>query len=150
MKETSFNFSYFFETLVGRLLYVAMNLPTIYTTLMTMFVLVIFGIEAMIIGYAALGVGLVLKFIFTISSKHKLLRNEWFTIGVDLVGGSLIVFIGGFVVEIIILSLTLLYLMYYSYVVTISFTKLGHTAEDILDDLRHRHNGQNKKTKKRK
>lgn len=150
MKETSFNFSYFFETLVGRILYIAMNLPTTYTTLITMFIVLLFQIEQDIIGYLAIGVGLILKLVFTISSKHKVLNQEWITIGIDLVGGILIVLLSGFVIEIIVISLTILYLMYYSYIMTISYTRLGHTAEDLLSDLRHRHDRQNKKTKKRK
>jgi hypothetical protein len=150
MNETKFNFSYFFETLVGRLLYIAMNLPTIYTTLITMFVILLLGIENDIIGYLALAVGLILKLVFTISSKHKVLQKEWITIGIDLIGGVLIVLLSGFVIEIIVIALTILYLMYYSYIVTISYTRLGHTAEDLLNDLKHRHEHQNKNTKKRK
>jgi hypothetical protein len=71
-------------------------------------------------------------------------------IAFDLAAGLLVVALTGFVFEFIVLGLTLLYLIYYSYVTTIAYTRLGHTAEDILHDLRHRHDTQNKQAGKRK
>jgi hypothetical protein len=150
MNETKFNFTYFFETLVNRILHVAVSLPALYTTLLTVFLLVLFGIEEAWIGFAALGVGFTLKIVFTLSSKRRKLTSEWFVIAFDLAGGLLVVVLSGFVFEFIVLGLTVLYLVYYSYVTTISYTRLGHTAEDILHDLRHRHEKQNKQAGKRK
>jgi hypothetical protein len=150
MKETSFNFTYFFETLVNRILVVAATLPALYTTFLTVVLLWFLGIEEAWIGFAALGVGFVLKLVFTLSSKRKTFTSEWFVIAFDLAAGLLVVALTGFVFEFIVLGLTLLYLIYYSYVTTIAYTRLGHTAEDILHDLRHRHDTQNKQAGKRK
>ena len=150
MNETSFNFTYFFETLIGRILYVAMNLPSIYTTLLTVFILLLLQLENTLIGFAALGVGVVLKLVFTLSMKNKNLKTEVFTIGVDVAGGLLVVLFAGYVFEFVVIGLTVLYLIYYSYVMTISYTRLGHTTAEILHDLQHRHERQNKKAKKQK
>ena len=148
MNETKFDFTYFFETLVQRVLFIAMNIPVVYTTVLTVYILLIFNLQDnMIILYAALGLGVVLKLMFTITSKTKKLKTELITLVVDLGLGLLVILFTGFTYEIIVLSLSLLYLLYYSYVMTISYTRLGHNTEEMLRDLSHRHENQNKKEK---
>jgi len=148
MNETKFDFTYFFETLVQRVLFIAMNIPVVYTTVLTVYILLIFNLQDnMIILYAALGLGVVLKLMFTITSKTKQLKTELITLVVDLGLGLLVILFTGFTYEIIVLSLSLLYLLYYSYVMTISYTRLGHNTEEMLRDLSHRHENQNKKEK---
>jgi len=148
MNETKFDFTYFFETLVQRVLFIAMNIPVVYTTVLTVYILLIFNLQdTMIILYAALGLGVVLKLMFTITSKTKQLKTELITLVVDLGLGLLVILFTGFTYEIIVLSLSLLYLLYYSYVMTISYTRLGHNTEEMLRDLSHRHENQNKKEK---
>lgn len=150
MNETKFDFTYFFETLVQRVLYIAMNIPVVYTTMWTVFILLLFNLQDQtIILYAALALGIILKLIFTITSKTKQLKTEVITLIVDTGLGLLVVLFAGFTVEIIVLALSVVYLLYYSYIMTISYTKLGHNTEDMLHDLRHRHERQNKKTNKR-
>ncbi|QMS85083.1 hypothetical protein [Candidatus Xianfuyuplasma coldseepsis] len=150
MNETKFNSTYFFETIVQQLLTLAMNFPAMYTTLWTAIILWIVNVDNLLIVYAALVVGVILKLVFTMTSKSKALKSEWFVIGVDLGIALLIVFINGFIIEIIVLVLSALYLLYYSYVMTISYTRLGHNTEEILHDLRHRHEKQNKQANKGK
>lgn len=150
MNETKFNVTYFFETIVQQLLSLAMNLPATYTSLITVFILLVVGVENMLILYAALVVGVVLKLVFTLSSKTKKLQTEVFVIGIDLAIALLLVFLSSFIVEIVVISLSVLYLLYYSYVMTISYTRLGHNTEEILHDLRHRHEKENKKINKNK
>jgi hypothetical protein len=82
-----------------------------------------------------------------ITSKTKQLKTELITLVVDLGLGLLVILFTGFTYEIIVLSLSLLYLLYYSYVMTISYTRLGHNTEEMLRDLSHRHENQNKKEK---
>ena len=68
-------------------------------------------------------------------SKTKQLKTELITLVVDLGLGLLVILFTGFSYEIIVLSLSLLYLLYYSYVMTISYTRLGHNTEEMLRDL---------------
>jgi len=151
MNETKFDFTYFFETLVQQIMSLASNFPATYLSLLTVVVLYFFNVDNMIILYAALVVGVVLKFTLIFTSKSKTIQSQGFVIGVDLVAALLIVFLDGFIVEIVVLSLSVLYLIYYSYVMTISYTRLGHNTEELLHELRHRHEKQTKKsgTKKR-
>lgn len=149
MNEAKFDFTYFFETLVQRVLMIAMNIPVVHTTMLSVFILSIFGLQdTMIILYAALALGVVLKLVFTITSKTKKVQTEIITLVVDIGLGLLVVLFAGYTFEFIILGLSVLYLLYYSYVMTVSYTRLGHNTEEILHDLRHRHEKQTRKSKK--
>lgn len=149
MNETKFDFTYFFETLVQRILMIAMNIPVVYTAMLSVFILSIFGLQdTMIILYAALGLGVVLKLVFTITSKTKKVQTEIITLVVDIGLGLVVVLLAGYTAEFIILGFSVLYLLYYSYVMTVSYTRLGHNTEEMLHDLRHRHEKQAKKSKK--
>lgn len=140
MDEMKFDYKYFLETLMQRILYIAMNLPATYTSLLMVFIVwIIQPVNGEIILYAAVVLGFLLKIIFTLTSKHKQLVNEVFVIGIDLALGLLIVLLSGVVTEYIVLVLTILYLLWYSYITTISYTRLGHNTEELLKDLRIRH-----------
>lgn len=149
MNEAKFDFTYFFETLVQQILKLAMNLPALYTSLFTVLILVVIGqSDQMVILYAALGLGFVLKLVFTITSKTKELKKEGITIVADIGAALGIVLVTGFVIEWVVVGLSVLYLLYYSYVMTISYTRLGHNTEELLKDLRHRHDKASNTTKK--
>ena len=140
MNEAKFDFTYFFETLVQQVLKVAMNLPALYTSLFTVFILALIGqSDNRIILYAAVVLGFVLKLIFTITSNTKELKREGVMIVADIGAALGIVLVAGFVIEWILVGLTVVYLLYYSYIMTISYTRLGHNTEELLHDLRHRH-----------
>jgi hypothetical protein len=140
MEEIKFDYKYFLETLMQRILYIAMNLPATYTSLLAVFIVwLIQPADGDIILYAAVVLGFILKIAFTMGSKHKQIVSEVFVIGIDLAFGLLIVLINGVIVEYTILIGTILYLLWYSYINTISYTRLGHNTEEILKDLKIRH-----------
>jgi len=127
-----------------------MNIPVVYTAMLTVFILFVFGLEDnVIILVSSIIVGVALKLLFTITSKTKKVVSEIFTMIVDILLGIGVVYFAGLTVEIVVLSLSVLYLLYYSYAMTISYTRLGHTTEEMLRDLTHRHEHQNKQNKKR-
>lgn len=140
MDEMTFDYKYFLETLMQRILTIAMNLPATYTSLLSVFIVwLIQPTDGDIILYIAVVLGFVLKIVFTVTSKRKQFTSEVFVIGIDLAFGLLIVLMTGVVVEYIVFIGTILYLLWYSYITTISYTKLGHNTEELLKDLIHRH-----------
>jgi hypothetical protein len=150
MNKSSFNFTYFFDTLVERILFVASKFPTIYTTLITVIILLLFGITDNNILFGALIVGAILKIVFTISSKQKTLRNEIITISFDILVGLSLIVLSGNVMMYIVVIISILYLFYYATIMTVSYSRLGSTSEQLLSELKKRNEKQFKNKGKRK
>ncbi len=156
MKNKSFPFDYFFDTLFEQCIILAANMPTTYLTLLISLIVAkynqvaIFNIATNLPIYLALVLGILLKFIFTLSMKDKTFKEELSTIAIDIIAGALIVFLFSITVQWIILFMTLLFLLYQSFAMAKSYQRLTIGKDTLSEELKQRHQKQMKKTGKRR
>jgi hypothetical protein len=140
------NTAYMMQNLRKRFLTLFFDVPVTYLGLVLSLTVILFSIETPSYGYIILlGTGFILHLIFFFSLKKTITIRFIFKVLLDLAIGLGIVFIAGIWFEIVIVVFTVLYLLYYALMVTVSYQQLSFTSADTLKELNKRHNSTLKK-----
>jgi hypothetical protein len=132
--------NYLLQNLKKRILTLFFDIPVTYFGLVISLSILIFSIATPdYLFIILLSVGFVLHVIFLFSLKKKLTTRFIIKVVLDLGIGLGICLISGFWFEIVIVVLTILYLLYYATMVTVSYQQLSFTNQDTIDELNKRH-----------
>jgi|LGOV01.1.fsa_nt_gb hypothetical protein len=149
--NNNFNWKYYITTLIPSIKSVFVKLPAIYTTIIVVYIITIFNISSNeYLLYGSLGLGIFLKMMFKLSSKTKMSKSLMITMLSDVLVGLGVIIFTGFAIEISVLILTLVYVLYYSFIMTVSYSRLSLTTDSMLKDLQNRHDKTRKKNIKKK
>ncbi len=149
--NNNFNWKYYVTSLFPSIKSAFVKLPTIYITIIVVYIITIFNISSTeYLLYGSLGLGISLKIMINLLLKTKISKPLMINVFIDILGGLGVILFTGFGIEISILILTLVYILYYSFIMTVSYSRLSFTTDSMLKDLQKRHNKTVKRNVKKK